>query len=80
MKAVKLKALSQAKSPEDYHLKVVIVILPASKPSIWLLSPQGILFLQVAQSFCQYGCLLDLDNGCPMEHQHIAEKFLHKSC
>ena len=40
-------------------------VLLACKPSIWLLSPQGILFLWVAKSFCQYCCLLYkwLSNG-----------------
>ena len=37
-------------------------MLPASKPSIWLIPPQGMLYLLVEQSFCQDGCALDTWN------------------
>ena len=46
--------------PQQIRWWSLKVIVPACKPSIWLLSPQGILFLWVEPSFCQYSCLLDI--------------------
>ena len=57
------------------------MILPASKPSIWLLSPQGNLFLWVAQSFCQYRCAQQMVvwwNILVLNHWICHMCFIHK--